>query len=557
MRSYSQTFMKTRIRLLLIAALALPAGAIASLAEPILSWHTSMGSLGEDTAEAIAVDGSGNIYVAGWTESTWGNPIHPYAGGRDAFLAKLNSSGERLWHTFMGTSGWDEGISVAVDGDGNVYVTGISDASWGTPVHNYSGDSSTFAAKFDGKNGEIQWNTFMGGGLGRAIAVDTSGNVYVAGWGGVSWDTPPINPSVSTDAWVVKLNSLGVMQWYTNMGTDEDMDTVRSMAVDGDGNVFVAGRSMASWGSPINSYAGGESDAFLAKLNTSGVPQWHTFMGSAGGDFGMGVAVDGSGNAYFSGSSTATWGDPINPFAPTTEDLEGFAAKLNPDGEREWHTFLGSEGVGFGWGMAIDENRNIFTGDRPHSVQLSPDGIIQRHFSIPHGNGGEYQPIAVDTSGNVYFAGFMDEHWWIEPISPAIVRWTDGGGRDACVVKFETSVEIDIDIKPGSDPNCFNINSHGVIPVAILGSDTIYVTDIDQGSLSFGGLEVRIRGNKGPLCRVDYSDGDEYLDLVCQFEDNSDFWNPGDGEATLTGTLMDGTEFEGTDSICVTQEVPQ
>jgi len=151
----------------------------------------------------------------------------------------------------------------------------------------------------------------------------------------------------------------------------------------------------------------------------------------------------------------------------------------------------------------------------------------------------------------------MDEHWWIEPISPAIVRWTDGGGRDACVVKFETSVEIDIDIKPGSDPNCFNINSHGVIPVAIRGSDTIYVTDIDQGSLSFGGLEVRIRGNKGPLCRVDYSDGDEYLDLVCQFEDNSDFWNPGDGEATLTGTLMDGTEFEGTDSICVTQEVPQ
>jgi len=112
-------------------------------------------------------------------------------------------------------------------------------------------------------------------------------------------------------------------------------------------------------------------------------------------------------------------------------------------------------------------------------------------------------------------------------------------------------LEILVDIKPGSDPNCFNVNGHGVIPVAILGSDTFYVTDIDQGSLSFGGLEVRIRGNKGPLCRVDYSDGDEYLDLVCQFEDNSDFWNPGDGEATLTGTLMDGTEFEGTDSICV------
>lgn len=116
-----------------------------------------------------------------------------------------------------------------------------------------------------------------------------------------------------------------------------------------------------------------------------------------------------------------------------------------------------------------------------------------------------------------------------------------------------TGIEVHIDIKPGSDPNCFNVNSHGVIPVAILGSDTFHVTEIDQGSLSFGGLAVRIRGNKGPLCRVDYSDGDEYLDLVCQFEDNSDYWNPGNGEATLTGTLINGTEFEGTDSICVTQ----
>ena len=101
------------------------------------------------------------------------------------------------------------------------------------------------------------------------------------------------------------------------------------------------------------------------------------------------------------------------------------------------------------------------------------------------------------------------------------------------------------------------MNGHGVIPVAILGSDTFYATDIDQGSLSFGGLSVRIRGNKGPLCRVDYSDGDEHLDLVCQFEDNPDYWNPGEDDATVTGTLMDGTEFEGTDSICVTQAIPQ
>ena len=111
---------------------------------------------------------------------------------------------------------------------------------------------------------------------------------------------------------------------------------------------------------------------------------------------------------------------------------------------------------------------------------------------------------------------------------------------------------IEIDIKPSSEPNCFNINGHGVIPVAILGSATFFVTDIDLDSLYFGGLSVRVRGNKGPLCHLDYSNADDELDLVCQFEDDATNWRPGDGDATLTGTLLDGTtKFEGTDSICV------
>jgi len=112
-------------------------------------------------------------------------------------------------------------------------------------------------------------------------------------------------------------------------------------------------------------------------------------------------------------------------------------------------------------------------------------------------------------------------------------------------------LEILIDIKPGSDPNCFNSNGHGVIPVAILGSETFDVTIADQSSLLFGGLQVRVRGKKGPLCGLEYSNGDAYLDLVCHFEDDADSWDPGVGEATLTGTLFDGTEFEGTDSICI------
>jgi len=126
--------------------------------------------------------------------------------------------------------------------------------------------------------------------------------------------------------------------------------------------------------------------------------------------------------------------------------------------------------------------------------------------------------------------------------------WT---GFRCCAEFCVTTLSVGIDIKPGSNPNCFNINGHGVIPVAILGSDAFDVINIDQSSLLFGGLEVRIRGKKGPLCNVNYSNGDAYLDLVCHFEDDADNWSAGSETATLTGMLLDNSEFEGTDSICV------
>jgi hypothetical protein len=110
---------------------------------------------------------------------------------------------------------------------------------------------------------------------------------------------------------------------------------------------------------------------------------------------------------------------------------------------------------------------------------------------------------------------------------------------------------VDIDIKPGSDPNCFNINGHGVVPVAILGGADLDVADVDPGTLTLGGLEVGVRGRKGPMCGTEDVDGDGYLDLVCQFEDDSSAWSEGSEEATLTGELVDDTPIKGTDSICL------
>lgn len=129
-----------------------------------------------------------------------------------------------------------------------------------------------------------------------------------------------------------------------------------------------------------------------------------------------------------------------------------------------------------------------------------------------------------------------------------------------------TDIHVTIDIKPGSYPNCFNINGHGVIPVAILGNADFDVTSIDSSTLSFAGLSVRVRGNKGALCHIEDVSGDfsnpnglpdGYLDLVCQFEDDPDEWVIGDDEAELTGNLLPefgGIPINGSDSICVKPE---
>lgn len=124
-------------------------------------------------------------------------------------------------------------------------------------------------------------------------------------------------------------------------------------------------------------------------------------------------------------------------------------------------------------------------------------------------------------------------------------------------VSYDCPVEIDIDIKPGSYPNSFNVDGHGVVPVAILGSKTFDVTEIDPISLSFGGMSVRFKGKDRPQCSVEDVTGadmpfgapDGFLDLVCQFEDRDSFVEAGLGYGEVTGELYDGTRFYGQDEI--------
>jgi hypothetical protein len=284
-----------------------------------------MGSSGDDYPYRISVDGTGNTYVAGKSDGSWGSPVNPYTGDVDAFAAKLNGSGVLQWNTFMGSSGEDYAYGIAVDRTGNVYVAGGSDGSWGWPVNAYTGYADTFVAKLD-SSGVLQWNTFMGSSdydFGFGIAVDGTENVYVAGGSDGSWGSPVSPYTGSFDAFAAKLNGSGVLQWNTFMGSPGE-DYAYGIAVDGTGNVYVAGWSDGSWGWPVNAYTG-YADTFAARLGSSGVLQCNTFMGSSNDDAAYDIAVDGSRNVYVAGFSEVTWGSPVQPFGGF---LDAFAAKL-------------------------------------------------------------------------------------------------------------------------------------------------------------------------------------------------------------------------------------
>src|SRR5208283_5853722 len=114
-----------------------------------------------DVANAIALDSSGNVYITGYSDQSWGSPILAFSGTSDAFIAKLDNNGNLLWNTFLGGNASSYGYAITVDSSGNVYVAGQSDCNWGNPKSSYKGQNDGFAAKLN-SGGVLQWNTFLG-----------------------------------------------------------------------------------------------------------------------------------------------------------------------------------------------------------------------------------------------------------------------------------------------------------------------------------------------------------------------------------------------------------
>jgi hypothetical protein len=320
-----------------------------------LIWNTFLGAAGNELASGLAVDEIGNSYVTGASYETWGAPLRAFVGTKDAFAAKLDSNGALLWNTFLGGDADDSGNAIAVDLIGNTYVVGFSSATWGSPIRAQSGGYDGFVAQLD-PSGTLTWNTFLGGAgtdHANAVAVDVIGNVYVSGFSSSTWGSP-IDPFAATfDAgFVAKLSSTGDLTWNTFFGTGAGGGD--GITLDAVGNIYVTGANRyTSWGSPVRPFSGTQ-DACAVKLDANGEVIWNTFLGTSGEQAaGSSVVVDATGNVYIGGISTASWGSPALPYGGA---INVFAAQLGSDGTLLWNTFLPAD---YAYAIGLDATGNV------------------------------------------------------------------------------------------------------------------------------------------------------------------------------------------------------
>lgn len=398
--------------------------------DPTLLWATYYGGNNDDAASSTAVDGDGNVYIAGTTESAAsmasGGFDNSLGGTHDAYLAKFNSNGVLQWATYYGGTDEEYGLSCTVDAISNVFLAGYTYTTTGIGSgghqNTFGGGTSSdaFLVKFN-SSGTRQWATYYGGNagdIGYACCTDASGNVYL---GGSTSSTANISTAGAhatvggtNCGFIVKFNSSGTRQWGTYYGyvfSTTANTRVNAICTDAAGNIYAAGETtqdlVIADGGHDNNFSG-TRDAFLVKFSGSGTRQWGTYYGyNDGNTSGNACATDGSNNVYLLATTTAT------RFLATTGshqsviggNSDAVLVKFDASGNRLWATFYGGSNNESGNALAVDNNDNVFIAGSTSSSTAIADGGHQNNL------GGSSDAFLVKLNSNgsrqwgTYFGG--------------------------------------------------------------------------------------------------------------------------------------------------------
>ena len=480
--------------------------------DPGLVYSTYLGGSSDDNGFGIALDAAGNAYVTGFTASsnfptTAGAFDTSFNGGQDVFVTKLNPAGtSALYSTYIGGSSNDQGLAIAVDGTGNAYVTGFT-GSTNFPIRadtsqippgsfvyrsTYQGGSTdAFVTKLNATGSALVFSTFAGGSgadEGWGINVHSSGDVYVTG------DTTSTNWTATTnalqktnaggmDAFFLRLDRFAAAAGYMTYIGGSGSDSARMIAIDPNRNVYLTGGTTSSnfptTATSFDTSANGGEDAFVTKLMYGGSTMpagdtyartYSTYFGGSTTDRGLGITIDGVGNAYVTGlTASSNFPTTAGAFATTYGGgaFDAFVTKVNPLGTAPlvYSTFLGGTGDDRGQGIALDpagdahvvgrtSSPNFPTtpgafdtsyngGDDAFVTKFNPAGSNPLLYSTflggssgPSGNNDRGMAIALDAAANAYVTGLTASSNF--PTTPGAFDTSyNGGNADAFVTKLD------------------------------------------------------------------------------------------------------------------------
>ncbi|CAE7041357.1 SRT1 [Symbiodinium sp. CCMP2592] len=394
-------------------------------------WTSQRGTSEWDYATALQLDTEGDIVVAGDVSGSFSNTTH--FGANDVFLMKFNRSGTWQWTSQRGSKKSDNARSLQIDPLGSIFVAGYTMSSLDGNVHH--GGSDLFVSKYS-KDGSWLWTRQRGSNdwdYGRALQLDRSGHIYLAGYTGGSLDGN--RNAGGYDFFVMKLDPSGSWLWTRQRGSTF-WDYARALQLDARGNVLVAGYTRGDLDG--NENAGGK-DVFLAKFAADGVWQWTRQRGCVADDDAWDLGTDAAGNIFLTGETSGA----LHGESAGSSDI--FLMKFSSDGAWQWSRQRGTEKFDVAWALEVDYWDNILVagytgGSMDGHINAGSSDVFVMMFDLS----GSWQwteqrgtplwdyarALRVNPAGDVFLAGSTQGQ---------LDNGNFSGGEDLFVMKFKRS----------------------------------------------------------------------------------------------------------------------
>ncbi|MEG4226804.1 MULTISPECIES: DUF7948 domain-containing protein [unclassified Microcoleus] len=447
--------------------------------DPVLAYSTYLGGSGSEGANRLAVDSTGAAYIIGSTNNNFITTPGAFqttpAGQADFLVTKINPEGTALvYSTYIGGAGNEYGLGIAVDSQGNAYLTGQVDPGFPTTPGSFQPTAPNYTAavtKLNAAGNALVYSTFLGtsssGALGNGIAVDSSGNAYVTGLTGDGFPTTPGASQPTSggdiDAFITKVNPTGSALVYSTYLGGSAREDAQAIAIDNNGNAYITGLTYSTDLPGVDlgfqNALLGQYDGFVGKFDANGARAYSTYLGGSGDDKGADIAVDSSGNAYVVGITTSTDFPTKNAIqaANAGSANDAFIIELGSLGYTAiYSTYLGGSGEDNGHRITLDSAGNVYvTGDTTSTnfptknaiqsvsgggkdafvTKINSSGSALVDSTYLGGSGDDYgNGIAVDNSGAVYVAGGTNSTNL--PTANPLQVANGGGDSDAFITKL-------------------------------------------------------------------------------------------------------------------------